>query len=228
MRRKEENIFCDIDNKANGLLTNLTYVVLFLNDQAYNYAMRLLDDIKKTKYYRQGAKMTVNEIYRRTSKYNIYVNSLTPKGKESLAIITASMEEDVIHYIEIYKHTVSQVLLKHNICGDRNHLVSLSSTINMLAQMSRATIVDIESFTRNKFGVYSKMPPYMSMDNVEKLSREFSNYIITERVKIDLNAHPEILLAFKGISNNLLRHEVFEKAYKEDELYKEEMKQYEE
>lgn len=61
MRRKEENIFCDIDNKANGLLTNLTYVVLFLNDQAYNYAMRLLDDIKKTKYYRQGAKMTVNE-----------------------------------------------------------------------------------------------------------------------------------------------------------------------
>lgn len=44
---KEENIFCDIDNKANGLLTNLTYVVLFLNDQAYNYAMRLLDDIKK-------------------------------------------------------------------------------------------------------------------------------------------------------------------------------------
>lgn len=228
MKTENGDFFIHADNQTNGLATNLTYAILFLNDQVYNYTYQLLDDIKKTKYYRQEIKRIVNEMYRRMSKYNTYVGTLSPKGKTTFAIITSSIEEDVQRHIEIYKHTVSQVLLKNNVCGDENHLASLASTINVLSQMSHATIVDLAVMLKSKFGIHSNMPLFISVDNVQELSGNLSNYIIKKDVNIDLNAHPEALLAFKALANNLLKHEIFDKAYKEAELYNKEIEQYEE
>lgn len=48
----------EIDNDTNGLVTSLTYIALFLNDQVYNSSIDLYENCKITPYYRHGVKKT--------------------------------------------------------------------------------------------------------------------------------------------------------------------------
>ena len=60
---KKYNSWDEIDKDTNGLVTSLTYIVLFVNDQVYNYAFELKDLIKATPYYRQEARKRPIQAY---------------------------------------------------------------------------------------------------------------------------------------------------------------------
>ena len=50
----------EIDKDTDGLVTSLTYIVLFVNDQVYNYALNIYDSCSKTTYYSRGVKKNIN------------------------------------------------------------------------------------------------------------------------------------------------------------------------
>lgn len=50
---KHYNSWDEIDQDTGGLVTSLTYIVLFLNDQVYNSTIELKDNIKGTSFYKQ-------------------------------------------------------------------------------------------------------------------------------------------------------------------------------
>lgn len=47
-RTTKYNSWTDIDEASGGLVTSMTYIVLFVNDQVYNAALELKDAIRKT------------------------------------------------------------------------------------------------------------------------------------------------------------------------------------
>lgn len=192
---KQYNDWEEIDKDTNGLVTSLTYMVLFLNDQVYNYTVSLMEAIRNSEHYRHNAK--------RTAKAN----------KEAFAEITQSMEEDVQPHIDRYYYTISQILLDHGVSGMTNRIASLSSTINMLAQMSRITISDFGDRMRKIVPLAYNPLSYLALDKVEYLSDRLSSEVTGKDVRINLNEHPGIVKAFTAISNALLRPEVFEKAF---------------
>lgn len=209
----------DIDRDSHGMVTNLTYTVLFINDQIYNYSLILLEQIRKTKLYRHKVKKLCNEIVRATENYNYTLGgaNITTINKTSLAVITASIEEDVEKHIKLYQFTLSQILLGKGIEGERNIIASVSSTLNMLAQMSELTIKDFGRFARS-YNVSGNPLSILSLNGIEQKSDEISNIIIGN-VKVNLNEYPEVMVAFKGIANNLLKAEVFNKAFEEAEKF---------
>ena len=48
------NSWEDIDQGTGGLVTSLTYIVLFLNDQVYNSVLQLRDEIRITPILQAG------------------------------------------------------------------------------------------------------------------------------------------------------------------------------
>lgn len=139
---KQYNDWEEIDKDTNGLVTSLTYMVLFVNDQVYNYTVSLMEAMRNSEHYRHNAKRTANAIEKEIDAYNTNIFRIAKANKEALAEITQSMEEDVQPHIDRYYYTISQILLDHGVSGMTNRIASLSSTINMLAQMSRITISD--------------------------------------------------------------------------------------
>lgn len=67
---KQYNDWEEIDKDTNGLVTSLTYMVLFLNDQVYNYTVSLMEAIRNSEHYRHNAKRTANAIERGINAYN--------------------------------------------------------------------------------------------------------------------------------------------------------------
>lgn len=48
---RQYNDWEEIDKDTNGLVTSLTYMVLFVNDQAYNYTVSLMEAIRNSEHY---------------------------------------------------------------------------------------------------------------------------------------------------------------------------------
>ena len=59
---KQYNNWEEIDKDTDGLVTSLTYIVLFVNDQVYNYALNIYDSCRNTPYYRRGVKKNIKRI----------------------------------------------------------------------------------------------------------------------------------------------------------------------
>ena len=97
---KQYNSWDEIDKDTGGLVTSLTYIVLFVNDQVYNFEMQLSDHIKGCGLYRQMA------------AYNRQICRIAGVNAEAMALITQSMEDDIKPHIDRYGFTVSQAL--HN------------------------------------------------------------------------------------------------------------------
>jgi hypothetical protein len=208
----------DIDRDSNGLITSLTYTVLFINDQIYNYSLILHEALNGTPYYRHKVKYLCNQIKKKCENYNLTTGraNLTELNKTTLAIITASMEEDLEKYISMYRIAVSNVLLKNDICGEKNNIVSICSTLNTLVQMSDITIKDFGEYTSQNYNVSVNPLKVLSLNIIDKLSYDLCNSIVGD-VIVNLNKYPQIMQAFTAIMNNLLKPEVFNKAFDEAE-----------
>lgn len=114
---RQYNDWEEIDKDTNGLVTSLTYMVLFLNDQVYNYTVSLMEAIRNSEHYRHNAKRTANAIERGINAYNTNIFRIAKANKEAFAEITQSMEEDVQPHIDRYYYTISQILLDHGVSG---------------------------------------------------------------------------------------------------------------
>ena len=115
------------------------------------------------------------------------------------------MEEDVQPHIDRYYYTISQILLDHGVSGSSNRIASLSSTINMLAQMSRITISDFGDRMRGIVPLAYNPLSYLALDKVEYLSDRLSSEVTGKDVRINLNEQPGIVKALHGDKQRLAK-----------------------
>ena len=90
---RQYNDWEEIDKDTNGLVTSLTYMVLFLNDQVYNYTVSLMEVIRNSEHYRHNAKRTANAIEREINAYNTNIFRIAKANKEA-ADKLAAMEQE--------------------------------------------------------------------------------------------------------------------------------------
>lgn len=216
---KKYSSWDEIDKDTGGLVTSLTYIVLFINDQVYNFEMQLSDHIKGCGFYRQKIKMLVNKMDRQMAAYNKQISLTAGVNVEAMALITQSMEDDIKPHIDRYGFTVSQALHNAGCHGDLNKAISICFTVDMLCQTSQITIRDF--FTAiSKYAPLAYNPlQYLSMDKMLHFARELTDVLTPpqKEIHVNLNELPEIANAFQAIANNMLRVEVFEKAFNEVE-----------
>lgn len=219
-RRKQINDWQEVDEETSGLVSALTYIILFVNDQVYNHVLMLGDVLKPSNLYRQKVKMTFNTIDKEIKAYNFRINDIAGVRSDILASITQSMEDDIKPHIDKYFYAVSNVLLRNGITGVKNQVASLASTINMLCQVSCLCVTDFGNRICTMYHRENNPLTYLKQDRIEKLSEELSNMMVDGVTKINLNDEPTISVAFKCIMSNMLSPKVFENAftsYQEDE-----------
>lgn len=210
---KKYNSWDEIDKDTGGLVTSLTYIVLFINDQVYNFEMQLSDHIKGCRLYRQKVKMLVNSMDRQMAAYNRQICRTAGVNAEAMALITQSMEDDIKPHIDRYGFTVSQALHNAGCHEDLNKVLSICSTVDMLCQTSNITIRDF-FISISKYAPLACNPlEYLSMDKILHLVCELTDELTPKEVSVNLNELPEITTAFQAIANNMLKTEIFEKAF---------------
>ncbi|MEG2282957.1 MAG: hypothetical protein RSB93_06980, partial [Rikenellaceae bacterium] len=101
------NSWTEIDQETNGLVSSLTYVVLFVNDQVYNYSLMLGEELKNSPFYRHEAKRLFNDIMKCVDNYNTNIFRTVKVNAEAFADITQSMEDDIKPHIDTYLYSVS-------------------------------------------------------------------------------------------------------------------------
>lgn len=215
---KHYNSWDEIDQDTGGLVTSLTYIVLFLNDQVYNSTIELRDNIKNTSFYKHEVKKHVNDLYKFMRSYNTNIGITANVNQDALAIITQSMEDDIKPHIDRYGFAISQSLHNAGIHRELNNLISISSTIDMLCQASKITIRDFYTAICKYAPLACNPLLYLSMDKAMFLTRRITDCLTPKDVHIDLNEIPTISTAFQAIANKLLSPEVFEKAFSECEI----------
>lgn len=211
------NSWEDIDQGTGGLVTSLTYIVLFLNDQVYNSVLQLRDEIRITPFYKQEVKKNVNDLYKYMRSYNTNIGITAKVNADALAIITQSMEDDIKPHIDKYGFAISQALHNAGCHGELNQLISISSIIDMLCQASKITIRDFYTAICKYAPLACNPLLYLSMDKAMFLSRNITDSLTPKDIHVNLNEIPAISTAFQAIANKLLSQEVFEKAFNECE-----------
>lgn len=211
------NSWEDIDQVTGGLVTSLTYIVLFLNDQVYNSVLQLRDEIRITPFYKQEVKKNVNDLYKYMRSYNTNIGITAKVNADALAIITQSMEDDIKPHIDKYGFAISQALHNAGCHGELNQLISISSIIDMLCQASKITIRDLYTAICKYAPLACNPLLYLSMDKAMFLSRNITDSLAPKDIHVNLNEIPAISTAFQAIANKLLSPEVFEKAFNECE-----------
>lgn len=211
--RKPVKNWQEVDEDTKGLVSALTYVVLFINDQVYNHILMLGDNLKPSKFYKHEVKMNFNAIDKEIKAYNFKVNDISGVQSEVLASITQSMEDDLKPHIDRYYYALSQILLNHGVTGEANRIASYASTINMLCQVSSLCMKDFGERICNLYRMDGNPLSYLEQGKIERLSAEISTTVAGKGVKVNLNDEPSVSTAFKCIMSNMLSPKVFENAF---------------
>lgn len=82
---RQYNDWEEIDKDTNGLVTSLTYMILFVNDQVYNYTVSLMEAMRNSEHYRHNAKRTANAIEKEIDAYNTNIFRIAKANKEAFA-----------------------------------------------------------------------------------------------------------------------------------------------
>lgn len=215
---KKYSSWDEIDKDTGGLVTSLTYIVLFINDQVYNFEMQLSDHIKGCGFYRQKIKMLVNKMDRQMAAYNKQISLTAGVNAEAMALITQSMEDDIKPHIDRYGFTVSQALHNAGCHGDLNKAISICFTVDMLCQTSKIAIRDFFTSISKYVPLACNPLEYLSMDKILHLVIELTDVLTPKEIHMNLNELPEITTAYQAIANNMLKTEVFEKAFESCEI----------
>lgn len=203
----------EIEAETNNLVSALTYVILFMNDQVYNHILILEEVLKPTKLYRQKTKYVFNIMDSEIKSYNNRICNIAGIQPDILASITQSMEDDIKPHIDKYYYAISQLLLDKGVSGTANRVASYACTVNMLCQVSSISIKDFGKRICDLYGIENNPLTYLNLARIEKLSSELSNLVTPKQIKVNLNEEPRVFAAFNCIINSMLNPKVFENAF---------------
>lgn len=205
----------DIDNALNGIVTLLTFSILYLNDEVYDYQMRLKEVFPNSVYCRFKGKYLYNRINEGVRRYNRLIRDVVGTKMENYASILVDIDEMHQKHISNYYYAVSKCLLENGIDGNLNTIESLLSVMDMLCQASKMSIDAFQRNVSSKFGVYNPTRK-LDISMIDRPVLELSNIIMPKGKMINLNENENIVEAFHVFTNKLLSLETI-KAVMEDD-----------
>lgn len=172
------NNFDKILNSLNTLHSTVETMTLFVNDQAYNYILKLKEVIKTSPMYKHNIKRLLNDMDKEIKKYNASIYYINKERSEVIADITQVMEDCLMPYINDLAGAIKAGVSSKGLSEERTEVAVLALVISSLATTSGRLISDGYKIMKEMGGGQGGNPfMFMSIDKIRRLSVSLSDII---------------------------------------------------
>lgn len=183
------NNFDKILNSLNTLHSTVETMTLFVNDQAYNYILKLKEVIKTSPMYKHNIKRLLNDMDKEIKKYNAsiyYINKERKERSEVIADITQAMEDYLMPYIDDLAGAIRAAVWSRGVSEERTEVAVLSLIVSSLATTSGRLISGGYQIMKEMGGGQGGNPfTFMSIDKIRHLSTSLSDAITGGEIALE-------------------------------------------
>lgn len=207
----------DLDNLTNRKITQMEYMVIFLNDQMYNTSLVIEDVLRKNGKYRHKEKMLCNEIKKEIGKYNNRLDNWSREFITLIADVTSSLEEDIKPSLDIYSYQISQALLDHGVSGVNNQIMTQVHQLFVLNRMAVSVLDGIQDMYFKHTACYYPSLFQLEIKNLDRLSSELfgisAKTLKDKDIVVDLSANKMVTAAFDVVLKKIWDTKFYDKAF---------------
>lgn len=179
------NNFDKILNSLNTLHSTVETMTLFVNDQAYNYILKLKEVIKTSPMYKHNIKRLLNDMDKEIKRYNASIYYINKERSEVIADITQAMEDCLMPYIDNLAGAIRAAVWSKGVSEERTEVAVLALVISSLATTSGRLISDGYKIMKEMGGGQGGNPfTFMSIDKIRRLSVLLSGIITGGEVSL--------------------------------------------
>lgn len=172
------NNFDKILNSLNTLHSTVETMTLFVNDQAYNYILKLKEVIKTSPMYKHNIKRLLNDMDKEIKRYNASIYYINKERSEVIADITQAMEDCLMPYIDNLAGAIRAAVWSRGVSEERTEAAVLSLIVSSLAMTSGRLISGGYQIMKEMGGGQGGNPfTFMSIDKIRHLSTSLSDAI---------------------------------------------------
>lgn len=173
--------------KPFGADSRFEYVALYCNDQIENMVLDLEPLISGMPYFRHKVKNLFNQIKMEVRSYSILRRQHTQVSESEFADLMIEMEDKYKKHIDILVFSISNSLLKDNVTGDNNKILSSLLAMGMLTQVGHCTRDFFVKAIQSRYGIQYTCDSldYLYMDKFNHHLIKLCNELATKVFGID-------------------------------------------
>lgn len=180
------NNFDKILNSLNTLHSTVETMTLFVNDQAYNYILKLKEVIKGGPIYKHNIKRLLNDMDKEIKRYNASIYYINKERSEVIADITQAMEDCLMPYIDNLAGAIRAAVWSNGVSEERTEAAVLSLIVSSLAMTSGRLISGGYQIMKEMGGGWGGNPfTFMSIDKIRHLSTSLSDAITGGEIALE-------------------------------------------
>lgn len=180
------NNFDKILNSLNTLHSTVETMTLFVNDQAYNYILKLKEVIKTSPMYKHNIKRLLNDMDKEIKKYNASIYYINKERSEVIADITQAMEDCLMPYIDDLAGAIRAAVWSKGVSEERTEAAVLALIVSSLALTSSRLISGGYQIMKEMGGGQGGNPfTFMSIDKIRYLSTLLSDAITGGEIALE-------------------------------------------
>lgn len=206
-----------LDQVTQGKITQMEYMVIFLNDQIYNTSLVIEDILKKNGRYRQKEKMLIKEIRKEITKYNNRMSNTDDRFVDLIADVTASLEDDIGPHINIFTYQISQELLNHGIDGVDNMMITQTHLLHVLHRMAESSLKEIKRMYFEYTSCEYTSLAVLEMKGIARLANElsfiFQRSMINNNLVVNLYSNEMVKRSFDVFLKKVWDTKLYDKAF---------------
>ena len=170
------NNFDKILNSLNTLHSTVETMTLFVNDQAYNYILKLKEIIKTSPMYKHNIKRLLNDMDKEIKRYNASIYYINKERSEVIADITQAMEDCLMPYIDDLAGAIRAAVWSKGVSEERTEAATTSGRL----------ISGGYQIMKEMGGGWGGNPfTFMSIDKIRHLSTSLSDAITGGEIALE-------------------------------------------
>lgn len=175
------------ERKPFGADSRFEYVALYCNDQIENMVLDLEPLISDMPYFRHKVKNLFNKMKREVRSYSLGRRRHTEISESEFADLMIEMEEQYKKHIDILVFSISNSLLKDNVTGDNNKILSSLLAMGMMTQVGHCTRDFFVKAIQSQYGIQYTCDSldYLYMDKFNYHLIKLCNELATKVFGID-------------------------------------------
>lgn len=175
------------ERKPFGADSRFEYVALYCNDLIENMVLDLEPLISGMPYFRHKVKHLFNKMKSEVRLYSIGRRRHTEISESEFADLMIEMEERYKRHIDILVFSISNSLLKDNVAGDNNKILSSLLAMGMMTQVGHCTRDFFVKAIQSRYGIQYTCDSldYLYMDKFNHHLIKLCNELATKVFGID-------------------------------------------
>lgn len=175
------------ERKPFGADSRFEYVALYCNDQIENMVLDLEPLISGMPYFRHKVKNLFNQMKREVRSYSLGRRRHTEISESEFADLMIEMEEQYKKHIDMLVFSISNSLLKGEVIGDNNMILSSLLAMGMMTQVGHCTRDFFVKAIQSRYGIQYTCDSldYLYMDKFNHHLIKLCNELATKVFGID-------------------------------------------